>query len=96
MNKYDKIRNYITGAANQDFILAHLPVISTYMPSVAPSFIFIIFNLYFPHCREEFADTFYTLFALAIGQTVASICYFHISFYSENSPCWDRMGFFFH
>ena len=96
MNKYDKIKNYISGSANQDFILAHLPVLSTYMPSTAPSFLFISFNLYFPDCSGDFDTAFYTLFGLSIGQTVSTICYFHISFYSENSPCWDRIGFFVH
>lgn len=96
MNRYDKIRSYITGAANQDFILAHLPVISTYMPQVVPSFLFIVFNLYFPDCSDDFADTFYPLFACSIVQAFTTVCYFHISFYSENSPCWDKVGYFVH
>ena len=66
------------------------------MPSVASSFLFISFSLYFPDCSSDFDQTFYSLFALSIAQAVATVCYFHISFYSESSPCWDRVGFFFH
>ena len=66
------------------------------MPSVASSFLFISFSLYFPDCSSDFDQTFYSLFALSIAQAVATVCYFHISFYSESSPCWDRIGFFFH
>ena len=66
------------------------------MPSVASSFLFICFSLYFPDCSSDFDETFYTLFGLSIGQTASTIFYFHISFYSESSPCWDRVGFFIH
>ena len=49
-----------------------------------------------PECDEAFADRFYACCACAFAQLVLSMYWFHISFYSETSKCWDRMGWFVH
>lgn len=33
---------------------------------------------------------------LSIVQTVLAVSYFHVSFYSKTSKCWDKVGWYFH
>ena len=71
---------------------ANILAIDAYRPQISAVFHFTISILVFPEVQEEFNETFQVLYILAIAQFVLTIFYSHTSFYSESSPCWDRMG----
>ena len=86
----------MNSATNQDFVNAHLPVINLYRPLVSNVFYFVIFGLYFPDLNPGYKSGVRSCFILSIIQTCLAIYYFHVSFYSKKSKCWDKMGWFVH
>ena len=90
------MRTYVNDSVNSDFVAAHLPNIDLYRPLVQFSFIFVLFMWQWPECDEAFADRFYACCACAFAQAVLCMYWFHVSFYSESSKCWDKMGWFVH
>ena len=96
LNDNDRLREFINDSSNADFISANVPVINVYMPLTAPAFLYIAFNWRFPTTNEKLEETFIPLFALSVTQVFLSIFFFHVSFYSASSPCWDRVGFWIH
>lgn len=95
-NESEMKRTYIYDSINRDFVSAHLCNIDLYRPLVQSSFIFIMFMWMFPECDPAFADYFYPCVACSFAQMACSIYWFHVSFYSENNKCWDKMGWYFH
>ena len=96
LNDNDRLKEFIEDSSNADFIRANVPVINVYMPLTAPAFMYMSFEWMFHTDNEQLKETFTPLFALSIAQVVLSIFFFHVSFYSASSPCWDRVGFWVH
>ena len=47
-------------------------------------------------CSERFEQDFYPLVGLSAAQLLGTIVIFNVSFYSAQSKCWDRVGFYVH